>query len=411
MKKLFICLLFLFALALFSQEEEYTFDGDEFKKKSFELISRIRLQPELMFLNTSSRLYALSFLDKEPENIMDSYGGFIQLKGSFEISKFKLYADIKNLLQYTKENEVENNFYIYESYINMDISKTFSIKAGKSSVKWGKGYIWNPVSFASRPKDITNVEEGLEGFWMLKFDYVKALSGFIQNFSISSLIIPVSSGINNDFGKENSINFIFNGYFLISNFDFGLYLFMRENKFYKYGFDFARNILENWEIHGEYVFEKDESSFHNFLIGTRILFASDTTIILEYLHNGGGLIESQINGFYNNIDYVISGDRSLLPEVQRFQSKYLTSQFFMKDYLYLRISQPEPFNILYLTPSIYSLYNISDKSQMIGGEFIYKRFNNLDLKLRFSFLTGGSYTEFGEKISSQKILFIMEYVF
>ena len=79
--------------------------------------------------------------------------------------------------------------------------------------------------------------------------------------------------------------------------------------------------------------------------------------------------------------------------------------------MYLKISQPEPFNILYLTLSIFSLYNIADQSLMIGGEFTYKRFDNLDLKLRYNFLTGGGNTEFGEKINKQKILFIIEYVF
>jgi len=410
-KKLLVCFLFLISFSIFAEQEEYSFDVDEFKKKPYEFVGKLRIQPEFMFLNTSSRLYSLLFLDKESENFMDSHGGFIQLKGSYEISRFKLYADIKNLLQYTKENEVENTFYIYESYINFDISKSFSIKAGKSSTKWGKGYVWNPVSFASRPKDITNVEEGLEGFWMLKFDYVKALSGLIKNFSISSVIIPVSSNINNDFCKEEGINFILNTYFLIGNYDLGFYIFLNNNKSYKFGVDFARNILENWEIHGEYVYEKTINPVHKFLLGTRLLLTTDTTIIFEYLHNGSGLIENQMIDFYNKIDFVISGDRSYLPEVQKFQSDYLSSQFSLKNYMYLKISQPEPFNILYLTPSIFTLYNIADQSLMIGGEFIYKRFDNLDLKLRYNFLSGGTYTEFGEKINKQKILLIIEYVF
>jgi len=83
----------------------------------------------------------------------------------------------------------------------------------------------------------------------------------------------------------------------------------------------------------------------------------------------------------------------------------------MQDYLYLKISQPEPFNILYFTPSIYTLYNISDQSQMIGGDFNYSRFDNLALRLRYSLLIGKSSTEFGEKINAQKISVAVEYVF
>ena len=118
-------------------------------------------------------------------------------------------------------------------------------------MKWGKGYIWNPVSFVGRQKDINDIDAGLEGFWLMKLDYVKSLSGIIQNFAVTPVIIPVTESINEDFQEEESFNFILNSYFLIKDTDIDFYLFMKEDELKKYGFDLARNILPSWEIHAE----------------------------------------------------------------------------------------------------------------------------------------------------------------
>ena len=83
----------------------------------------------------------------------------------------------------------------------------------------------------------------------------------------------------------------------------------------------------------------------------------------------------------------------------------------MRDYIYTKLSHPEPFDILYFTPSIFVLYNLNDNSRMIGGEFNYSRFENLNLKLKYNSMFGEENSEFGEKISSNKISFLMEFVF
>lgn len=384
-------LIFLF-LCNFAFAQNYSFDFEEFEKKPYEYVGNFQLQSEFSELSSASNLYKLSFLDKD---FWDSYFASVQLKGSYEISKFKLIADLKDKISFTTDNDFENNFAIYESFLNVNPSTNFDFQIGKKSVKWGKGYIWNPVSFVGRQKDINDVDAGLEGFWMLKFAYVKSLSGIVQNFSISPIIIPVGKDINEDFADGEDINFILNNYFLIADTDFDLYLFFENNDFKKWGFDFARNILPSWEIHGEYVFEKDVTKklldseltddTHDYLLGTRFLFETNTTLIVEYLHNDSGLDEIQMGNF--------------------------NTQFPMKDYVYAKLSQPEPFDILYFTPSIFVLYNLNDNSEMIGGEFSYSRFENINLKLKYNLMFGDSNSEFGGKISSKKLSLIYEYIF
>ena len=424
LKKTILILFIIFVTLLFAQE--YSFDFEDFEKKPYEFIGNFKFQSDFTKLDKSSALYSLNFLNKEEENYWDSYNASLELQGSYELSKFKLSLNIKDQITYNTNDEFENNFSIHESFLNIDVSKNIDLQIGKKSVKWGKGYIWNPVSFVGRQKDINDVDAGLEGFWLMKFDYVKSLSGIIQNFAVTPVIIPVTESFNEDFQDEESFNFILNSYFLVQNTDIDFYLFMKEDELKKYGFDLARNILPSWEIHAEYVFTKEVSTdwlnsdfaiestiddTHDYLFGTRFLFETNTTLIIEYLHNDAGLNAEQTNSFFDGVESAISDNPDLLPVIKQYQSESFSSQFLMKDYLYAKISQPEPFNILYFTPSVFVLYNLNDNSEMIGGEFNYSRFNNLNLKLKYNMMFGEENSEFGEKISSNKISFLMEYVF
>jgi hypothetical protein len=69
----------------------------------------------------------------------------------------------------------------------------------------------------------------------------------------------------------------------------------------------------------------------------------------------------------------------------------------MRNYLYVRASWKEPFNILYFTPGIISIINIDDQSMSLTPELAYSPITNLELRLRGVFLVGGQDTEFGEK--------------
>ena len=418
--------IFLLIVTSSISAQDYSFDFKEFEKKPYEYVGIIQMQSDFSQLNKSSSLYKLSFLNKKSENCWDSHYAFLQLKGSYEISKFKFSTDLKDKISYNTNNEFKNNFSIYESFLNINLSKNYDFQIGKKTVKWGKGYIWNPVSFVGRQKDINDVDAGLEGFWMLKMNYVKSLTGIVQNFSITPVIIPTNKYINEDFSDEENVNFILNNYFLIANTDFDTYLFFEDTNFKKLGIDFAKNILANWEIHGEYVFEKNvtknwfnfdylvKSKTYNsndYLFGTRILFETNTTLILEYIHNDLGLNEDEMKNFYNTINSTISGNFSLLPIIKNYQIESFTSQFLMKNYLYVKLSHPEPFDILYFTPSVFVLYNFNDNSEMISGEINYSRFTNLNLKLKYNLLVGKLNSEFGEKISYNKLSLRVDYTF
>ncbi len=83
----------------------------------------------------------------------------------------------------------------------------------------------------------------------------------------------------------------------------------------------------------------------------------------------------------------------------------------MKDYLYARVSQKEPFNILYFTPSLTGIFNVNDKSFSLSPELLYTGITNLELRFKTSFLIGENDSEYGEKQNDYRAEFRVRYYF
>jgi hypothetical protein len=75
----------------------------------------------------------------------------------------------------------------------------------------------------------------------------------------------------------------------------------------------------------------------------------------------------------------------------------------MRDYLYLRISQKEPFDILYITPAITTILNLDDRSFSLSPELVYDGITNLELRLKGTVLVGDSFSEYGEKPNDARL--------
>ena len=109
-----------------------------------------------------------------------------------------------------------------------------------------------------------------------------------------------------------------------------------------------------------------------------------------------------MSAFHSFVDsaygaYLNLGDDSLL---QKADGLGAYSGFTpMRDYLFLRISQKDPLDILYLTPAATLIWNLADGSASLIPEVMYKGFTNIELRIRAALLLGGQMEEFGEKPS------------
>jgi hypothetical protein len=397
-------------------EEEYSFDLLEIEKKPLHIGGYLEFHPVLFGLDTNSALHKLKLYDRDKENIREEYNFTALLDGSYKKGTTEFRAIVntdlrKSYLGWSEETT------LYEGYMSLRPSSTFNFNIGKRTLKWGKGYAWNPVAFLDRPKDPYDPELAREGFVVASADYIKSFDGPLKTFSFTPVLMPVYDHINDDFGKINRLNFAGKTYFLLYDTDIDLIFLTGRSKTDRYGMDFSRNITSNFEIHGELALINDyKKSFINsdgtgfnkkydatsYLLGLRYLTKSDTTYIFEFFHDATGFAGSEMTDYFSFIDqgydtYLTSGDDSLLKRASNIGEGSYNGKNPMRDYLYLRVSQKEPFDILYFTPSVTGIFNTNDKSFSLGPELLYTGVKNLELRLRTTFLVGDSYTEYGEK--------------
>jgi hypothetical protein len=418
-----------FALA----DEEYKFDLSEIEKKPYHIGGYVEFRPVVFWLERDTALYKLRFYNRDEGNTIEEYNGKLQLEGSLEKGIARLFVRANFDLQYSYLGWEHNDSkrMIYEGYLSLKPSSSISFKFGKQTLLWGKGYAFNPVAFVSRPKDPDDPELALEGFITASADYIKSFSGPLKTFSITPVIFPVYEHINDDFGKINRLNFSGKLYFLLYDTDIDLIGLIGGSKTNRFGIDFSRNITTNFEIHGEFAFINNqtkkvidsqgkisESKFDakSYLLGIRYLTPWDTTIIFEYYRNGTGFTHLEMKDYFTFINrgynqYLQNGSNSLLKKATNVTQGNYGRANPMKDYLYLRISQKEPFNILYFTPAITGIMNLSDKSISVSPEFTYTGITNLELRLKATALVGRNRSEYGEKPNDFRIELRTRYYF
>ena len=320
---------------------------------------------------------------------------------------------------------------LYEGFLSLKPSSSLTMDIGKKTLKWGKGYAWNPAAFVDRPKDPEDAELSLEGFIVASADYIKSFDGYLKTISFTPVLVPVYEQINDDFGELNNLNLAVKLYLLLFDTDIDFIALAGNSKTARFGADFSRNITTSFEVHGEFAFINDykkkfidsngnifekEYDAKSYLVGMRYLTQKDTTYILEYYHNGTGFTANEIRDYFSFIDkgyntYLSSGSDTLLKKALNITEGSYGRANSMRDYLYLRISQKEPFDILYFTPAITGILNLNDRGFSISPELLYTGVTNLELRLRAAFISGERFSEYGEKQNDYRIELRARYYF
>lgn len=402
--------------------DDYAFDLSEIEKKPYSIGGFIEFRPVFFGLNRDAAFYRLKYIDQDPKSVLDEYHFNLRLEGGYEKGAAGIHVRTDAILSYDDQGWADETT-LGEGYLSLKPATGFSVNAGKRVVPWGKGYAFNPVAFVSRPKDPDDPNETLEGYCLVDADMIKSYGGPLKTLSLTMVLLPVTDDINDDFGEPDHMNVAVKLYLLAWDTDLDVMVFAGDSRTPRYGFDFSRNILTNFEIHGEAAwitdFEKtsidrqgglatETADVLQALLGIRYLTANDITYIVEYYHNSGGIEAEDAENFYQFVDqahdrYLAAEDRSRLVRAAQLSRGTLAASRPAQDYLYLRASIKEPFDILYLTPAITSIVNLNDRSLSLTPEFVYTPITNLEMRLRSAFLIGAENTEFGEKQNAYKL--------
>ncbi|MCW8860535.1 MAG: hypothetical protein OQK97_12640 [Deltaproteobacteria bacterium] len=428
-----LCAGFLFGsysfLPALSAAEDYSFNLDEFEKKTFSWGGYAELKGEHNWLNRDGAFGLLGLYDSSRSEL-DRLTTTIQLDGNLN----RGIVDFNWLLQaFTQNDQLESSreLNIFSAYASIKPAPSVTFELGKKTFKWGKGYAWNPVSFIDRPKDPNNPEEALEGYIGAGVDLIKSFSGKLQTLALTGVVLPVWEHVNDDFGEQDHINLAAKLYLLYRDTDIDFILFTGESRSTRFGIDISKNLATNFEIHAElaHIPEQNskllndagslmavEKSLTSYLLGLRYLTENDITTIFEYYHNAAGYSEAELDQFYQLVSdahssYLSIGDDSLLRQAATISKSGYAKAQAGRDYIYLRVTQKEPFDLLYFTPGFTAVLNLADSSYSLSPEAAYTGFTNWELRLRYSRLDGGWFTEYGEKVNEDKLELRIRYYF
>jgi len=424
-----LLVIFFLLVSGCSAQEDYTFDLSKIEKKPFHFGGYLELRPVLSGLDTDSKLYKLNLYDLEDGKTITEYNFNVLLDASYEKGIFK--ANIRTNTDISKSfSGWSHKTTLYEAFLSVKPSLSFHFDVGKKRMKWGKGYAWNPVGFIDRPKNPFDPDLALEGYVVLSMEVIKSFKGKLKTIAFTPILLPVYDHINSTFGKRNRLNIGGKIYLLLYDTDIDFMFLSGGSLPARYGMDFSRNISSNFEIHGEFayipeynkkVIQEDGAAGEekyasiNYLLGIRFLTKTNTTFFFEYFKNGNGYTSSEMENFYFLVEqvfqsYLLNGDEGQIKFISEASQTYRTFAP-MQDYLYLRISQKEPWDILYFTPSFTSIFNLTDKSFSITPELLYSPVTNLELRARITVLLGKSDSEFGEKQNDFRLEFRGRYYF
>ncbi|MEN8146215.1 MAG: hypothetical protein ABFR02_01190 [Campylobacterota bacterium] len=368
--------LLLLLISSFLLGDEYDFDMDAIESiepKSYEYNGYLRVDDRFQRLNTESPLYIQSGDDRRYQNN-------VHLEGLFEFTYFYEMFTFKTSLMgtydYVYDTISEDDYPVNELYVDAKITDNHALLVGKESLKWGKGYYFNPVAFFDRPKDPQQPTVAREGFSILKYSYNKSFQGALKNVAFDLVYLRADDKINKDFYHIATDSKISNNigarlYLLLFDTDIDIIYDYSDAVHDKIGIDFSKNLQTNFEVHGE--FAKEISGYHSYLLGLRYLTDFELTIISEYVYRSNGLNEEEI------------------------KETNTTIPFIAKNYAITWVSQKEPFDLLYASLYFKNMLNLQDHSHQdkLGATYSFR--NNIEVDLSYNINSGSDLSEFGKK--------------
>jgi hypothetical protein len=409
-------------------DDEYRFDASEFEKKPYEFGGYLEAKPQYFWLNPGSAGYHLTYTDGSPGNAAYGATGTLELVGKYTAgiatARFRTHSDIQ---RYNTVNQESNKF--YEAVLSLRPDPGFTADIGKVALQWGKGYAQTFVGFVQRPKDPEDPELAREGYTIGGADLIRNFEGPLQTVAFTPIVLPVSSRVNNDYGIVGHVNYAAKLYMLFQDTDIDLMYLAKASRPARLGADFSRNLVSNFEIHGEWAYiwnasrpvvsaagqvSTQHGNAMNYMAGLRYLTERDTTSIVEYYHNGLGYSEGQMDDFYGFVDGIFGsppvGGNAIQNAINLYRAGYGRPNA-MRNYLYAQVTQKEPFDVLYFSPAITAMVNLDDHSFQVTPELLYTGVKDFEFRLRLYALVGGTATEFGEKANSRRLELRVRYYF
>ena len=360
--------------------EEYSFDVSAFEKKPFEIGGYVELKQEDFTLNPAGAFYKLNYFGQPQRESLDRTTGTLQLVGKLRPGIGTFDFRTNSTLQRDQLDHDHDNK-IFDAAYSVRPDPGLTMEAGKRGLRWGKGYAWNPIGFVERPKDPNDPQLAREGFVMVDADWIVSPGGNLQTVAFTPVLLPVGNDVNSDFGATGHLNPAAKVYLLYRDTDIDFSWQGKGSRPARFGLDFSRNIVSNFEIHGEWArilqttrqvtdsagrVTTSVGDATSYLLGLRYLTEGDTTYIAEYYRNGTGYSDQEFQQFYQLVDTAFAQLQQTGSSVLVQKALALSRGSYGRpnpgtDYLYFRAQQKDALGIVYFQPAITAMMNLQDK--------------------------------------------------
>lgn len=382
--------------------------------KPYELGGYLETKVTHYALNREGAFYQVRFADQPQRGTLDRTSAALRLTGRAHAGEW--------FLSFRTLSEVDNDQLVHESENRFDEliaswkpRPDFTLDAGKMVLKWGKGYIWNPVAFVQRPKDPNDPRVPLDGYTLVSATVRRNFPGALQSVAFTPLLLPVSESVNNDFGRHGHVNVAGRLQLLYRATDIDLYFLNNGSRSARFGADFSHEITDELELYGEWarigahdfrlatntetVFTRREA-VTSYLAGARYQTRTGTSLIVELHHNGTGFSADEFRDFIALVDKAVQqgAGSGLMNRAQKLADSDFGRVKPLRNYLYVRASKSMP----PFTPSIRATVNLQDRSYSITPELLYNIRARWELRARVTLFGGGPGTEYGEKYYSRR---------
>ena len=418
-------------LATVAEGQEPAIEIPPVDRKPYSANGFLELRPVMIWQDTDAALFRLrSFADTTPEAQTLQLNSRLQLDAAYRRGWFSAQTRTVVDTGYAS-GDWEGDATAYEAYVSLKPAPSLTMDVGKKTLKWGKGYLWNPAAFLDRVKSPEDPALALEGFTVLSADYIRTFGGPLQVLSVTPVLLPAFGDLNKSFGERGHLNVAGKLYLLVYDTDVDVMFLSGGSRPSRFGFDFSRNLRSNLELHGEWTriahavtpilnpagtLVAAEHAATNLVVGLRYLTEGNTTFIADYYRNGTGYSAAEMEAYFGLVErgyesFTFGGDDRVLEVAQRASEAGYGRMNPMRNYIYGRVNQPDALGVLYLTLGGSAIVNVDDGSYSLLPEVQYKATENLELRWLGNIQRGSSRTEFGEKQADVRLEVRVRYFF
>jgi len=415
--------LLLFSAVARAEDAIFEIPPAEPQKEALELSGNLDARYSLMKSRRGSALYFLQYDNRPLSDVLSSYRAEFYLNGDYQTGDAGIH--LKTHSGYYGPSQADFN--LHELYGTVSIFGNSYLLLGQKMYNWGKGYAFNPVGYVNPQKDPEDPDQAQSGLLSMNYQYTKSFTGgALNNISIDLILAPSANTINGKVAEAKNTDIAGKIYLLLWNTDIDLMGYYSRVNPVKYGFDFSRNVIPSLEIHGEFsrfteqtrYFIMDDTLRTEIIGGSSCLFGFrwlnrwNITTIGEYYRDEAGMSKNEFEEYQDFLaNAVVAGNNIAISGALNTSKAYFSNPNLMREYLYLKISWPEPFNWLYLTPAVQLLYNLEDHSCSAGLPVSYKPITNLEFVFWPAVFSGGGCTEYGSKQYEGRAEFMAKFYF